>query len=91
MQFSKLVKNLLKYLPVLAVLCVVVIGLWVGQAIYPPAVQQAETALLTHPGTEESCFSPLLYTSYPPRCKSREGKLIIVPGTSTFGMTTERK
>jgi hypothetical protein len=82
---SKLVKNLMTVLPVLAVLAVTVLGLWVGKDLHPSWFP-SETNTLTQPrgllslGTEVPCN--LIYTSLPPKCKTFDGSFVPADGIS---------
>lgn len=51
------------------------------QGNLPPA-EQVDPELLVFPGDLDSCISPLIYTSLPPKCRTLEGKFIQLPGTS---------
>ena len=100
MRSSKLAKNLLKYLPVLAVLVATVLGLLIGKDLYPtslnaqsktPAQLSPESNNLQPPiilGAEGPCRFSNLYTSLPPKCKTLDGKLIPAPGTSPYILVT---
>ena len=78
MRVSQPVKNLLKYLSVLAVLAATVIGLFIGIDLYPPSFHsQVETNSL-------KCLSPLIYTSLPPKCRTADGKFIPIPWESSY-------
>jgi len=82
---SNLVKNILTYLPVLAVLVVTVLGLWIGKDLYP-SLFPSETNTPTQPRgllslrTELPCN--LIYTSLPPKCKTFDGSFIPADGIS---------
>jgi hypothetical protein len=88
MRVSQPVKNLLKYLSVLAVLAATIIGLFIGKDLYPPSFHsQAETnssQLLLITEAVDSCVSPLIYTSLPPKCKTADGKFIPIPWASSY-------
>lgn len=96
MRISQLAKNMLKVLPVLAVLVATVIGLFAGQHLYPaPLDSGTETPtqfsfqpdnleLLPLPGETGPCGSAPIYTSLPPKCKDFNGNFIPVPGTSSY-------
>ena len=88
MRVSQPVKNLLKYLSVLAVLAATIIGLFIGKDLYPPSFHsQAETnssQLLPITEAVDSCVSPLIYTSLPPKCKTADGKFIPIPWASSY-------
>jgi hypothetical protein len=86
MRSSKLAKNLLKYLPVLAVLVATVLGLFIGKDLYLTSFDsQSKTPALLSPepnnpqppialGAEGPCRFSNLYTSLPPKCKTLEGR-----------------
>jgi len=76
MRNSKLRKNMLKQLPVLAVLAATVLGLFIGKDLYPksPIVLEAQGA----------CGALNLYTSLPPKCKTLDGKFIPMPGALPY-------
>jgi hypothetical protein len=92
MRISKLAKNILTYLPVLAVLAGTVIGLFIGKDMYPASLDsQAKTPTLlpAEPNDPQPLINPEaigpcgfsnLYTSLPPKCKTLDGKFIPVPG-----------
>jgi hypothetical protein len=94
MRISKLTKNMLKYLPVLAVLVATVVGLLIGKDLYPLSLgSQSKTIiqspigpnnppLLQIPGFGSPCFYSDIYTSLPPKCKTFDGEFIPLPGTS---------
>ena len=100
MRSSKLAKNLLKVLPVLAVLVATVLGLFIAKDLYPPSLdsQQKTPALLSPepnnreppmvPGAQGPCGFSNLYTSLPPKCKTLDGKFIPAPGTSPYILVT---
>ena len=85
MRTSKMAKNLLTYLPVLAALVVTGLGLWIGRDLYP-SLFPSETNTLTQPrallslGTEVPCN--LIYTSLPPKCKTFDGSFVPADGVS---------
>jgi hypothetical protein len=103
MQNSQLIKNILKYLPVLAVFVATVIGLLIGKDLYPisidtqpktPLQSRAEPnnlQLLIIPGTESLCGFSNIYTSLPPKCKTLDGKFIPIPGSSYITVLPEGK
>ena len=76
MRSSKLRKNMLKQLPLLAVLVATVLGLLIGKDLYPkpPIVLEAQAP----------CGALNLYTSLPPKCKTLDGKFIPMPGASPY-------
>ena len=92
MKSSKLAKSLLTYLPLLAVMAAVVIGVFIGKSLYPISVDsQRETPvlvlgdqnnlpLLAISGAARSCISPLIYTSLPPKCKTADGTFMQING-----------
>ena len=88
MRVSQPVKNLLKYLSVLAVLSATVIGLFIGKDLYPPSfhsqVGKNSSKLLPINRAANSCLSPLIYTSLPPKCKTADGKFIPIPWESSY-------
>ena len=100
MRSSKLAKNLLKYLPVLAVLVATVLGLFIAKDLYPPSLdsQHKTPALLSREpnnpeppivlGAQGPCGFSNLYTSLPPKCKTLDGKFIPAPGTSPYILVT---
>lgn len=87
MRISNLVKNVLTYLPFLAVLVVTGLGLWLGRDLYP-SLFPAETNTLSQPrallslGTEVPCN--LIYTSLPPKCKTFDGSFVPADGISAL-------
>ena len=103
MRTSKLIKNILTYLPVLAVLAAAGIGLFLGKNLYPAssdslpigsirfAAEQKDPQLLLIPGAGDPCFSSYIYTSLPPKCKTFEGKFVPLPGTSTVFVIPQGK
>lgn len=104
MRISQCLRDMSRYLPVLAVLAATVVGLFLGKDMYPvsgdpqprtPAsfvVEPKEPQLWLAAGTAETCFSSLIYTSLPPKCKTLDGKFIVMPGTSPyFVVIPERK
>jgi len=104
MRISKPAKNILTYLPVLAVLAATATGLFIGKDLYPTSLDpQAKTPTLL-PAEPKDLQPPLdlealgpcglsnIYTSLPPKCKTLEGKFIPVPGfPSTIFVIPERK
>jgi hypothetical protein len=89
-----MVKNMFKYLPILAVLIATLIGVLLGKDLYPTSVDfqsKTPTQLSTEPhssqpliilGSEDSCGFSNIYTSLPPKCKTLGGEFIPLPGTS---------
>jgi hypothetical protein len=98
MRISKLAKTMSKYLPILAVLAATVIGLFLGKDLYPTSLNsqtKTPTELSTEPnipqpsivlGTIDPCGA--IYLSQPPKCKTLDGKFILLPGTIPFIMVT---
>jgi hypothetical protein len=96
MQISQLAKNMLKYLPVLAVLIATVSGLFIGKDLYLASLDsqpKTSTQLLTEPnnpqprivmGAEGPCGFAHIYTSLPPKCRTFDGKFVPAPGTSQY-------
>jgi hypothetical protein len=88
MRIPPLVKNMLKFLPVLAVLAAAVLGLLIGEDLYPASLaSQSETPAqvvtepnipqpLIVPGEAGQCLPSAVFTSLPPKCRTLEGKLI---------------
>jgi len=82
----------LKYLPVFAVLVAVVIGVLFGKELYPTSgdlQHKTLTQSLTVPnslqpqfvlGGEAACGFSNIYLSFPPKCKTLDGKFIPLPG-----------
>lgn len=87
MQVSTLVKNLLKYVPVLIVMLVAVTGILLAKNIHSlnPDLQilhtQAQTELNNSEFTILSramrpCMSLQIYTSLPPKCRASDGSFV---------------
>ena len=104
MRISKLTKNMLKYLPVLAVLVATAVGLFIGKDLYPTLALNSQSKtivqlptgpnnapLLQMPGSGNPCFYSNIYTSLPPKCKTAEGEFIPLPGTSNVRAIPEGK
>jgi len=91
MRISKLAKNTLKYLPILAVLVATVIGLVVGKDLFPTSLDSQATAPLIVLGADGPCSFSNLYTSLPPKCKTLDGKYIPLPGSLDVFVTPEVK
>jgi hypothetical protein len=95
MRGSKLVKNALKYVPVLAVLLAITIGLLIGKDLYTPSFNSQS---MTQPNRSQSSLvlgeidpcDALIYTSFPPKCKTLDGKFIFVPGSAPYIWGTAR-
>lgn len=84
MRISELANNMLKYLPVIAVLAATVVGLVVGKALYPPSLDSRTPPPMIIPGAEAPCGSSNIYTSLPPKCKTLEGEFMPLPGPSLY-------
>ena len=88
MRISQQIKNMLKYLPVLAVLAATILGLFAGTNLYPTSLDsQSETnkpQLMPIREAVDSCRFSNIYTSLPPKCRMPDGKFIPVPGTSPY-------
>ncbi len=93
MQTSKLPKLIMTYLPILAVIAAIALGALLGRSLYPLPVASGNraTAQLSPPEivppvmfTQElgACVPSQIYMSLPPKCKTIDGRLIEVPGTS---------
>jgi len=103
MQISKLAKNILKYLSVLAVLVATAAGLFIGKDLYTISLNfQSKTVvqlstepndsqLLPNSGFGSPCFYSTIYTSLPPKCKTADGEFIPLPGTSNALVTPQGK
>lgn len=96
MRIPKSVKSILKYVPILAVLAAIGIGLFIGRDLYQLPVESQSitpTQLPTEPGNlqplltsgvESSCDVGLFYTSLPLKCKTWDGRFIQANGSSPF-------
>ena len=103
MRISKLAKNMLKYLSVLAVLVVTAVGLFVGKDLYPISLNSLSKTtvqlpaesnnplLLQIPGFGSPCFYSTIYASLPPKCKTSDGGFVPLPGTSNVLVIPEGK
>ena len=103
MRISQLLKNMLKYLPVLAILLATVIGLFLGKNLYPASLDsQSKTPAqlstepnnlqpLIVPGAMGPCGFSNIYTSLPPKCRTLDGKFIPLPGTSNLFVIPQGK
>ena len=103
MRISQLAKNMLAYLPVLAVLAATVIGLFIGKDLYPTSLDsqaKTPTQLPVEPNDPQPPINPEalgpcglsnIYTSLPPKCKTPDGSFIPVPGTSSNSIVPEGK
>jgi hypothetical protein len=95
-QTSKLAKYTLAYLPVLAVLVATVLGMILGEGLYPtsidshhkPVTQVAAASDNPQPlnvlGTPGTCMGGLIFTSLPPKCKTVDGSFILANGASSY-------
>src|SRR5512138_2093993 len=98
MQNSKLVKSMLKYLPIAAVLAATVIGLFIGKELYPTFLgsqSKTPTQLSAEPNNPQPPIAPAtiepclaIYLTQPPKCKTLDGKFIPLPGTSPYFLVT---
>ena len=88
MQISQLVTKILKYLPILAVLAVTIIGLMIGKDVYLTTLNSQSATnnqqLLPIPEAVSSCVVSSIYMSLPPKCKTSDGKFVPVPGTPEY-------
>ena len=80
MQFSKPARNMLKYLPVLAVLSTIALGLFLGKDLYPTSLDSQSKKPLIVLTAMGPCDSSNLYTSLPPKCKTLDGEFVPIPG-----------
>lgn len=115
MQTSKWIRNLLSYLPLLAMVVLAAAGVFVAKDLYQtshaspvqntpqlppeqhnplpreqsdlpptrqdnPPVEQFDPELLIVSGKMDSCISPLIYTSLPPKCMAANGEFVQLPG-----------
>jgi len=88
MHTSKLIKSILKYLPLLAVIVLVVLGVSIAKDLHQTslgsqlktpaqsATKQIKPPLLPNPVGTGSCALPNVYTSLPAKCKTADGKFI---------------
>ena len=100
MQLPKLAKDLLKYLPILAVLVATTIGLFIGRDLYPTPLDSRPKTPFQLPTKPDDPLPPIIlgetgpcglsniYTSLPPKCKTMDGTFIPVPGTSPLIIVT---
>ena len=95
MRNSKLAKHILKVVPVLAVLGTTVLGLLLGNQFNPSFLDSGSTSvqsatvskapqLLPMPEAAGSCAPSAIYTSFPPKCKTLDGEIIPIPGSSPY-------
>lgn len=80
MQFSKLARKMLKYLPVLSVLVAIALGLWIGKGLYPTSDGSQSKKPMIVLTANSQCDSSTLYLSLPPKCKTLDGKFVPAPG-----------
>jgi len=98
MQKSRPAKVILNHLPILVVLAATVVGLLLGEKLYPTSLdsqpgtppaqiqlEQTDLQTLRILGTFESCEG--IFLSYPPKCKTLDGEFIPMPGTSPYILT----
>ena len=88
MHLSRVAKNVLQYLPVLAVMAATVLGLLLGNVLYPTSSDfqlESPSQMPGEPdasqpsfvsGAEGTCLPTAIFTSYPPKCKTLDGKFI---------------
>lgn len=86
MKTPTILKRILKSLPLLIVMAVAVGGLWMAKEMHPGSIDTQyktnthlpveQLELLTVSGTMSKCFSPLVYTSYPAKCRTSDGSFI---------------
>lgn len=98
MGIAQLIRNIWKYLTLAAVLVVIGIGALIGDSLYStsltsrletPTLVQANpsgTQPLILPGQFSSCDFSLIFTSFPPKCKTSDGSFIQANGTSPFAI-----
>jgi hypothetical protein len=103
MRITQQAKSILKYLPVLAVLAVTLMGLFMGKDLYRISLDSGSktpTLLSAEPNSPQPpivleaagpCDLAHIYTSLPPKCKTTDGKFIPVPGTSNILVIPEGK
>ena len=90
MRNSKLAKNILTYLPILAVLAATAIGLFLGTDLYSTSLDSQTKTPAQLPAEPNDPQPPinlealgpcgLIYTSLPPKCKTLDGEFIPAPG-----------
>lgn len=88
MHISRAAKNVFRYLPVLAVMAATALGLLLGNALHPTSSDfqlESPSQILVEPnapqpwfvpGAEGTCLPGAIFTSYPPKCKTLDGKFI---------------
>jgi hypothetical protein len=96
MRVPKLVKRILKYLPILAILAATLTTVLLGKDLYPGSLDFESKAPLTIPaeanasqplivnGTSSPCPLSTIYTSLPPKCRTLDGEFIPLPGASNI-------
>ena len=82
MQFLKLAKNMLRYLPMLILLAAITLGLFIGKGLLPTSLESRSQNPLIILSAEGPCNSSNLYMSLPPKCKGLDGKFVPAPGIS---------
>ena len=93
MQTTKLAKSILNYLPILAVMAAVVLGMVMAKDPDQPSLNSQAintTPLLMLPGADSPCISPLIYTSLPAKCKTADGTFIQVDEMSSNVFTVPK-
>jgi hypothetical protein len=86
MKTPMILKRLLKSLPLVIVMAVAVGGLWMAKDINPGSIDTQyktntqlpveQLELLNVSATMSKCFSLLVYTSYPAKCRTSDGSFI---------------
>jgi hypothetical protein len=87
---------MLTYLPVLAVLVATVLGMFLGEGLYPTSLDSQDEPVtqlaiapdnpqpLTVLGSPGTCMGGLIFTSLPPKCKTFDGSFILANETSPY-------
>lgn len=95
MRTSKLARSALKYLPLLIAMVGVVLGILLAKDMHQASLdtrtpltaqlpsKNNDPQLWIVPETAGTCFSQLIYTSLPPKCRTADGTFIQAPGTSS--------
>jgi hypothetical protein len=81
MNLSIPVKNMRKYLAVLALLAAIALGFRVGKELYttaPDSYSETRPIILEAAGP---CSASNVYTSLPPKCKTFAGDFVPMPGS----------
>ena len=81
MQISKLAKDLLKYLPVFAVLVAISLVFFLGRDLSPTPLDSHSRQPLIILRADSPCDTSNLYLTFPPKCKTLDGKFNPVPGS----------